>query len=145
MIRACQMVLFFVVAAILTTPTPTAASEGAAATLPDSGVVVFYFHGHARCVSCRYMEAYTEEAVVGGFGEQLASGEVSYRAVNVQDPTHKHFIHDFKLTNKGVVIAELVNGEATRYTNLAMVWRLLRNKEAFISYVQEETLAFLGD
>ena len=39
-----------------------------AETARPAKVVVYYFHGNFRCVSCRKLEAVSREAVMTGFG-----------------------------------------------------------------------------
>ena len=109
------------------------------------GVVAFYFHGNARCGTCRTIEAYTGEAVESGFGEALESGALAWRVVNVDEKENKHFIEDFQLTNKSVVLAEYRAGKVVRYKNLDKVWQLVRSKERFVDYIQEEGRAFLEE
>jgi hypothetical protein len=43
-----------------------------------------------------------------------------------------------------VVLQRVVNGETKDYVNLTRVWELVRDKEAFITYVQEETGKFMN-
>ncbi len=115
-----------------------------AAAPPEDGVVVYYFHGDVRCATCRKLETYSEEAVRTGFADELDSGAMSYRAVNIDREEHTHFLKDFQLTNKAVVVVEYAGGEAVRYQNLSKVWQLVRDKDKLVGYVQEETRAFLG-
>jgi hypothetical protein len=121
-------------------PTAAAASLGAVA---KDGVVAFYFHGNVRCATCRKIEAYADEAIAQGFAAELASGRLAWRVVNIDDAGNKHFIQDFQLVTRSVVLAEYRNGTAVRWQNLDKVWQLVRDKEGFVSYVQGETKAFL--
>jgi len=119
-------------------------AEDEAAAAPEDGVVVYYFHGDVRCATCRKLETYSEEAVRTGFAAELESGAMTYLAVNIDREEHAHFLKDFQLTNKAVVVVEYTGGEPVRFENLSKVWQLVRNKEKFVGYVQEETRAFLG-
>jgi hypothetical protein len=107
------------------------------------GVVVFYFHGNARCATCRKIEAYSDEAVHSGAARALADGDLSWRVVNVDEPANRHFIEDFQLITKSVVLAEYRDGEVVRFKNLDKVWQLVRSKDRFVEYVQGETQEFL--
>lgn len=117
--------------------------EAAEATSAD-GIVAFYFHGNARCVTCKKIEAYADEAIAQGFPEELASGQIEWRPVNIDEADNKHFIEDFQLVTKSVVLVEYHDGAVTRWQNLDKVWQLVRNKDNFVGYVQEETREFLG-
>ncbi len=118
---------------------PAAATPAAA-----DGVVVFYFHGNVRCATCRTIEAYAGEAVRDGFADELASGALSWREVNVDSPEHRHFVQDFQLTTRSVVLAEYRDGQVVRHQSLDKVWQLVRSKDRFVDYVQGGTRAFLG-
>lgn len=123
---------------------PATAADESTAAAPDDGVVVYYFHGDVRCATCRKLEAYSEEAIRTGFADELSSGAMSYRLVNVDQAANKHFVTDFQLTNKAVVVVEYDDGTPVRHENLTKVWQLVRDKEKFLDYVQEETRGFLG-
>lgn len=118
-------------------------APSASAPTPD-GVIAFYFHGNARCATCRTIEAYADEAVHQGFATDLEAGELSWRVVNIDTPENRHFIEDFQLVTRSVVLAEYRNGQLLRSKNLDQVWRLVRDKQGFVAYLQDETRAFLG-
>jgi len=108
-------------------------------------VVAYYFHGNRRCVSCRKIEAYSREAIESGFAEELKAGKLEWLVINTDESENKHFIKDYQLYTKSLVISDIENGKQTRWKNLDKVWELLRNKEDFIRYVQRETRAFLEE
>ena len=45
---------------------------------------------------------------------------------------------------RSVVLAEYRDDKIVRWKNLDKVWQLVRDKDAFTSYVQSETREFLG-
>jgi hypothetical protein len=108
-------------------------------------VIVYYFHGEYRCPTCRAIEQYAHEALKTGFPEALQSGALEWRAVNVEDPEHQHFIDDYQLSTKSLILAEMDGENQVRWKNLDQIWVLVSNKSAFISYVQEETRAYLEE
>jgi hypothetical protein len=128
-------------------------SPGAAAGEPvtiDSGseenaVVAYYFHGNKRCSTCRKLEAYSEEAITGGFASQLESGELEWRVVNTDVATNAHFITDFELVTKSVVLVEYRDGEVVRWRNLKLIWQLVGDQDGFLRYVRDETRDFLAE
>jgi len=111
----------------------------------DVGVVAYYFHGNLRCRTCRTIEAYSEEAIRTEFADDLASGRLAWRVVNVEEPENKHFAKDFELVTKSLVLAEYEDGEVTRWENLNRVWQLVRDKERFLEYVRRSTREFLRE
>jgi len=106
-------------------------------------VVAYYFHGNFRCATCRTIEAYSQEAITTGFADEIASGRLAWRAVNIDEPENKHFVQDFGLLSRSLVLADYVDGKVIRRQNLERVWQLVRNKEAFLDYVRTSTREFL--
>jgi hypothetical protein len=107
------------------------------------GVRVYYFHATSRCSTCRTIEAYTHEAVRTGFPEALQQGRLEWNLVNIDEPANRHFIQDYQLYTRAVV---LVDGrKPSRWKNLDQVWKLVGDKPAFLAYVQGEVRSFGGD
>jgi hypothetical protein len=129
--------------------TPVAADETPSTTAPEAltpanGVVAYYFHGNLRCATCRKLEAYSEEAITQGFPDDLAAGRLTWRVVNTDEAEHKHFVEDFQLVTKSLVLVAYQDGEVVRSENLSKVWQLVRNRETFLEYVRDATREFLG-
>lgn len=118
-------------------------SPSPAGAAAEAGRVVYYFHGNRRCTTCQRIEAYTATAVQSGFTRQLEDGRLAWRVVNVDEPANAHFVEDFELVTRSVVLAEFIDGECVRWRNLPDVWDLVGDEGAFIAYVQDETRAFL--
>jgi hypothetical protein len=114
-----------------------------AAPSSSQGVRVYYFHGNARCVSCRKIEALAGEAVRAAFSEELKQGKVEWLVVNVDEPANKHFIQDYKLYTKSLVVVDLVDGSQVRWKNLERIWELLLREDLFRQYVQDEVKSYL--
>lgn len=106
-------------------------------------VLAYYFHGDKRCRTCLAIEEYTREAIEEGFPEQLESGVLELRIVNVDESEHEHFIEDYRLTTKSVVLADYRNGVEERWKNLNMVWEYVNDRETFLDYVKRETEIYL--
>ena len=66
--------------------------------------------------------------------------EKPHRVVNVDEDEHKHFVKDYELVTRSVVLVDA--GDAARWKNLPRVWQLVRDKEKFLEYVREETRQF---
>jgi hypothetical protein len=118
-----------------------AAAKPAKAKAPATVVDVYYFHGNARCYSCNLLESLTKEAVEDGFAKEAKAGKVRFHAVNLQKQENEHYIEDFKIGSKTVVVVRSVKGEPESIRRLDQVWMLLRNKKAFIDYVQKNVQA----
>jgi len=122
-----------------------ASTVAATAEVPDNGIVAFYFHGNKRCSTCRKLESYSDKAVTGGFAPELDAGELEWRVVNTDDKENVHFITDFELVTKSVVLVEYRDGEVVRFNNLKLVWQLVGDEDGFIRYVRDETRDFLAE
>jgi hypothetical protein len=100
-------------------------------------LVAYYFHGNVRCQTCRTIEAYAEEAVKNGYPEQLASGKVEWHAVNIEQPGNEHFVRDYSLVTRSVVLVRMKDGAEAEWKRLDKVWNLVHNKQAFVDYIYE--------
>lgn len=107
-------------------------------------VIAYYFHGTSRCQTCLTIEQYARQALEDGFSEELQAGTLEWHAVNVEEPPNNHFINDYELVTRSVVLVDMEGESQIRWKNLERVWDLVGDREAFISYVQEETRAYLG-
>ena len=65
--------------------------------------------------------------------------------MNTDEEENKHFMDDFQLYTKSLVVVEMKNGEQIRWKNCTKVWELLMDKKAFQDYVQNEVRGFLGE
>ena len=106
--------------------------------------VVYYFHGNVRCATCKKIEAYADEAVHEEFGKALEDGSLQWQVVNIDEPANRHFIQDFQLVTRSVVLVEYRDGKVVRFENLDQVWQLVRDKERFVTYVKDATREFLA-
>jgi hypothetical protein len=120
------------------TGTPASAEAGA------TEIVAYYFHGNFRCATCKKLEAYSKEAITQGFEDELADGRLVWRVVNTDEAENKHFVKDFELVTKSLVLVEYRDGEVVRFENLKLVWQLLGSKEGFLKYVRDATRDFLA-
>lgn len=118
-----------------------ASSESTVAT---GKVVVYYFHGNMRCMTCRTIESYAKEAIESEFVDALRDGRLEWRVVNVEAHGNGHFVQDFQLTTRSVVLERLADGKRQDWKNLDRVWKLVRSdKEDFMKYIQGETGPYL--
>lgn len=108
-------------------------------------VKAYYFHSDFRCSNCHKIEKYSKEAIDKYFAEELASGELEYEVINIDEKGNEHFAKDYKLYTKSLVLSRIKGGKEAEYKNLEKVWDYLRDKEAFYNYVKEEVTKFLEE
>jgi len=144
-------VLFVVIGgALLWKPVTNSLSQGVTvgaeagvsgdSTVADERVIVYYFHTTYRCTSCRNIEKFTREAIDSAFPAELADSTLVWRIVNIEEKGNEHFVKDYQLFTKSVVLVDERSGE---WKNLPKVWQLLGDPNAFIRYIQTETENFL--
>lgn len=138
------ILLIFVVASIVfmvikqiqgaSSATPTAGTEQATSVAPqtDDVLTVYYFHGNKRCMTCNKIEQLTKQAVEEKYSGELASGNIVFLPVNVEIPENEHFIKDFELSVRSVVMAR--EGKFEKFDS---VWELVNEPEKFQSYIQD--------
>lgn len=119
---------------------PKATTAVAATPSVSPRTLVYYFHATTRCATCRTIEAYAHETVTGAFGADLVARRLEWQAVNVDEPANQHFIRDFRLYTRSVVVVDAK--DPRRYKVLDRVWQLVRDKATFQKYVEQEIRAF---
>ncbi|OGW52346.1 MAG: hypothetical protein A2Y81_03945 [Nitrospirae bacterium RBG_13_43_8] len=108
-------------------------------------VIAYYFHGTFRCSTCRTIEEYSHDAIQTYFAEELGNGRLAFRPINLEEPGNKHFIQDYQLVTRSLVLSLVSDGKETKWKNLADVWKLVRDKERFFQYVKDEVKIFLKE
>jgi hypothetical protein len=111
----------------------------------NSKVIAYYFHGTFRCTTCRTIEEYSHDAIQMYFAKELGNGRLEFRPVNIEEPGNKHFIEDYQLVTKSLVLSLVSDGKETKSKNLADVWKLVRDKDKFFQYVKDEVEKFLKE
>lgn len=112
--------------------------------LPEQ-IIAYYFYGNQRCPTCMNIEAYTQESLSSNFKDELDSKLIVWKPVNVETAGNAHFINDFQLDVKMVVLAKMINGELETWKKLKEVWSLAGQREEFFDYVKAETEAYLKE
>lgn len=111
----------------------------------DFRVIAYYFHANFRCVTCKKVENLSEKAIKTGFAGELKDGTVDWHAVNVEVKGNEHFIQDYKLYSKSLVLVEMVGDKQVKWKNLESIWKLVNKEDAYLKYVQDEVKMYLSD
>ena len=112
---------------------------------PKSKVVAYYFHGDFRCPTCYRLEQYSKEAIDKHFKDTLSSGKLEFKAVNVDEKANRHFVNDYQLYTKSLVLSLVKDGKEIKSKNLIKIWEYVGNKQRFFEYVTSEVQDFLKD
>lgn len=110
-----------------------------------SKVIAYYFHGTYRCATCRTIERYSKEAIEKYFAKDLQNGTLEFKPVNVEDPENKHFIQDYQLFTRSLVLSHQNHNKEVKWKNLDKVWSLVSDREQFYQYVRNETEQYLKE
>jgi hypothetical protein len=84
-----------------------------------------------------------KEAIATGFAGDLKSGAIQWRPVNVQLPENRHYIQDYRLFTRSLVLVKVRDGKQVEWRNLDKVWELVGDKAQFEKYVQTNVKAYL--
>ena len=106
-------------------------------------IIAHYFHGTYRCPSCKTIEEWSHEAIKNSFQDELKNGELVWKALNIEEAQNRHFVKDYGLYTKSLIISEMNGEKEIRWKNLDKVWQLLRNQEKFFSYVEGEIRQYM--
>jgi hypothetical protein len=106
-------------------------------------VIAYYFYGNRRCASCKKIEAWSNEAIETGFADKTKSGHLQWITINTDKSENEHYVEDYQLYTKSLVIVNMKDGKQTVWKNLDKIWQLLDNKDYFIEYVQFEIDEYL--
>lgn len=123
-------------------PKPEPTNTSAAKT---KTAVVYYFYTNTRCSSCKTIEAYTRAAVDKNLASGYKGWGVVFKGVNVEEGPGKHFVQDYWLNTKSVVVQKFSEDKPLKWVKLEKVWQFLGDKEVFINYITDETHKFLDE
>ncbi len=113
---------------------------------PAGGTVTaYYFHGTFRCPTCHKLEQYAKESIESNFKDSLASGKLTFKIVNVEGQGNEHYMKDYQLYTKSLVLSFTKNGKEVRAKNLDKIWEYVGNKDRYENYVRDEVAAFLKE
>ena len=117
---------------------PPAVRQEVVTTQPGvaaDAVLVTYFSSDVRCATCVRIERLTRECVERNFAPEIQSGRIQFRTVNLDGPGNEHFIQDYRLISKTVIVSDLAKGQQVRWENLQDVWTKQRDEGSFEAYV----------
>ena len=108
-------------------------------------IIVYYFHGTHRCSTCLRMEEYSKEAIESFFAKELKEGVIEFKPVNTDTAENRHFIQDFQLYTRSLVLVRYDGDHLTKYENLTDIWSFSSNRTKFHLYVKNELEKFMKE
>jgi len=114
------------------------------AAVAAARVVVTYFTTDVRCDSCRTIEQLSRRAVAEGFPDELRSGALVFRVVNTDREENAHYIDEYEIGNKVVVVSRQLDGEQIEWLRCQDVWLHFGEPEVFLPYLQQPIRDYLA-
>lgn len=106
--------------------------------------VLYYFYNRVRCPTCLKFESTVKEILAGDLKGVVGKGILKGAFIDTDNAQDGHYINDYKLVTKAILISELVDGKETRWKNLDKIWTLAGNITALKGYILKEVRAFGG-
>ncbi len=110
---------------------------------PADKIQIFLFHATQRCSSCIAIGKYAKETVDQKFPEELKSGKIEFREINIDLPENKELATKFKATGSALFINPIFDGQ-DHIKDDTRVWQLVSNEQRFISYLSNKLHGMLG-
>jgi hypothetical protein len=126
-------------------PQTVAASSAPLRPVPaqTGKIIAYYFHVTVRCTTCRAIENYSKEVIHSRFKKELVSGQMEWRLVNVQLIENRHYVQDYQLFTKSLVLVHTQGGQQREFKVLNDTWELVGDKAAMQGYVEKEVRDYL--
>ena len=106
-------------------------------------VDVVYFHRTQRCYSCYYVESGANNTVETYFGDQLASGKLTFQSVDVQDSKNAAIVEKYGAYGIQLFINTIKDG-TDHIEEAAEVYLLIGRDEAFVDALKSKIGQSLG-
>jgi len=110
----------------------------------QNGVEVVYFHRAQRCSTCRYLEYCVTSTVNTYFQDELASGELVFKVLNVQDEANAAMVEKYGAYGSSLFMNEVIDG-IDHMEHVTDIWFVVGDDEACVSLVKGEIEEHLGE
>jgi len=121
------------------------AADSAAPAVSSDYVQAYYFHATRRCATCMKLAQYSRTSIETNFNDQLKNGTLRYAEVNFDEPENRHFLQDYNLIYRSVVLVRYKYGKQVTYKNLERIWELVGSEKDFSEYIKSEVEAMLKE
>lgn len=114
------LLLFIVGCAFISCNTNTRENAAAVAqkeVAVKNHVEVLYFHGKQRCATCMAIESNAKAALVEHFAEQMKSGDVVFRVIDISQKENEALAEKYEVTWSSLLVVKYKDGQET-YENL---------------------------
>lgn len=98
-------------------------------------IEVFVFHTTQRCISCINIGKYTKATIEEKFPEELKSGKITFREVNIDLPENFNMAKNYGVSGSALYINAIKDGKDNHEEDTT-VWRLVTNEAQMKSYFE---------
>lgn len=113
-------------------------------TTEISKIQVFLFHATQRCPTCIRIGQLSKATVEERFSEQLKSGKIEFREINIDFPENKDLAEKFQAGGSALFINTIKNGQDNIKED-TMVWQLAGGDATkFKNYLSDKINTILG-
>jgi ATP-dependent protease HslVU (ClpYQ) ATPase subunit len=106
-------------------------------------IEVFLFHATQRCPTCIRIGQLSKATVEEKFPEQLKSGKIDFREINIDLPENKTLAEKFQAGGSALYINAIKNG-VDNIEQDVKVWSLVGNTTEFKNYLENKLNNILG-
>jgi hypothetical protein len=104
---------------------------------PADRVEVVYFHRTQRCYVCYYAEDGIRYTVETYFADELASGRVVFKVLNVEDKENAAIVNKYGAYTLSLFI-NTIRGGTDHIEEVTDIWYLIGDDEAFVEVVRDK-------
>ncbi len=139
------LLLFVIACLVVVIFMPEGPDSSARTDTPENhnGIAVIFFHGYARCEACTSIESLTRETLQSHFQSELDSDTIQFFKINLDVSANAHYVTDFNLSTRPVVLAKYSDGNLVTWQVLDDVWYLYKDPQAFTAFMSEQIKQFI--
>jgi len=79
------------------------------------------------------------------FKDELGSGLLEFKAINIDEKENMHFVDRYQIYIKALILSLVKDGKEVKYKNLDKIWEKVGNKIKYSDYVRKEIADFLKE
>ncbi len=104
---------------------------------PADRVDVVYFHRTQRCHSCLYVEEWTRYTIETYFKDELASGKVTFKTLNVKNEENAAIVEKYGAFTSSLFINTIRDG-TDHIKEATEIYTLIGKDEAFVEALKSK-------
>jgi hypothetical protein len=122
---------------------PEAETDPVTPNQPVPPVIVYYFHGTARCDTCLLIEALSKSVVESQFTDDVAANRLAFMTVDYDLPENAHFLTDYQLACPSLVLVRQHERGQEDWMLLGDTWSLVDEPALLIDYIKTQVRTVL--